>query len=101
MNLEEKKVLVVEDEANMRRILSAMLSREGFQITTAEDGQQALELLERGSFPLVISDLRMPHMDGLELLRQLKRRGMRTELILITAHGSVETAVEAMKHGAF
>jgi DNA-binding NtrC family response regulator len=101
MSPDEKKVLVVEDEANMRRILSAMLSREGFAVRTAEDGLEALEQLASDPDQLVISDLRMPNMDGLELLGQIKRRGLRTELILITAHGSVETAVEAMKQGAF
>lgn len=101
MSPEEKKILVVEDESNMRRILSAMLSREGFSVRTAEDGVQALENLVSDPDQLVISDLRMPNMDGLELLGNIKRRGLRTELILITAHGSVETAVEAMKQGAF
>jgi two-component system, NtrC family, response regulator AtoC len=102
MSLLEKKVLIVEDEANMRRILSAMLTREGFAVRTADDGQQAMQLLEGGEpIQLVLSDLRMPHVDGLELLRRIKRAGLRTELILITAHGSIETAVEAMKHGAF
>jgi two-component system, NtrC family, response regulator AtoC len=101
MNPDDKKVLIVEDEANMRRILSAMLSREGFSVRTAEDGLQALQALAGDPDQLVISDLRMPNMDGLELLGQIKRRGLRTELILITAHGSVETAVEAMKQGAF
>ena len=62
---------------------------------------QALALLDADPHQLVISDLRMPNMDGLELLGQIKRRGLRTELILITAHGSIETAVEAMKQGAF
>ncbi len=101
MSSKASRILIVEDEANMRRILSAMLSRDGYKVETAGNGRQALELLGKGSFQLVVSDLRMPQMDGLELLSELRRRGMACELILITAHGTIETAVEAMKNGAF
>ena len=101
MSTENRNILIVEDEANMRRLLSAMLKREGYSVQTVGDGRAALEKLQRESFQLVVSDLRMPRMDGLELLSQLKRQGLPCELILITAHGTIETAVEAMRNGAF
>jgi DNA-binding NtrC family response regulator len=95
------RVLVVDDELNMRRILAAMLRREGYETLTAEDGVQALKLLREEEIAAVVTDMRMPLMDGLKLLEHVRREYPAVPVILVTAHGSVSTAVQAMKRGAF
>jgi two-component system response regulator AtoC len=95
-----QRILIVDDEQAMRRVLEIMLQRMGHQVGVAESGEQALEQLERQSYGLVISDLRMGGMDGAELLRRLRGTGSDIPFIIVTAHGSVESAVAAMKAGA-
>jgi DNA-binding NtrC family response regulator len=94
------RLLVVDDEPTQREMLQLLLERAGFRVTLACDGQEALRVLERQSFHLVLSDQRMPSMDGLELL--VRARELRADLpfVLMTAYGSVESAVAAMKRGA-
>lgn len=94
------RVLVVDDEPNMRRVLEIMLSRRGYRTGAATDGQDAFEQLRETSYDLVISDLRMPGMNGIELLRALRAAGNEVPLIMITAQGTIESAVEAMRLGA-
>jgi DNA-binding NtrC family response regulator len=94
-------VLIVEDEANMRRVLSALLERDGFRTLEASDGSAALELLARESVDAVLTDLRMPKMNGLELLEALRRTLPEIPVVMLTAHGTVGSAVEALKQGAF
>ena len=98
--MNERRVLVVDDEANMRRVLEIMLSRRGFRTLSAADGREALEQLADTPVDLVVSDLRMPGINGIELLRQLREAGNEVPLIMITAQGSIESAVEAMRLGA-
>jgi two-component system response regulator AtoC len=93
-------VLVVDDEPNMRRVLEIMLSRRGHKSRSAADGQEAFEALQGGDFDLVISDLRMPLVNGIELLGKLRAAGIGVPLIMITAQGTIESAVEAMRLGA-
>jgi len=95
-----QKILVVDDEDKMRRVLEIMLQRMGYQISVAEDGEQALEQCKLDSFDLVISDLRMPGIDGAALLERLRSSGNSVPFIVVTAHGSIESAVAAMKKGA-
>jgi nitrogen regulation protein NR(I) len=94
-------VLIVDDEPNIRRVLAAMLKREGYETTAAADGEQALAVLQRTPVDVVGSDLVMPRIGGLELLREVRARHPDVPVIMITAHGTVDTAVEAMKAGAF
>ncbi|MEQ1438420.1 sigma-54 dependent transcriptional regulator [Fontimonas sp. SYSU GA230001] len=94
------RVLVVDDEDNMRRVLEIMLSRRGYRTLSAANGRAAFELLSSQSVDLVISDLRMPEMTGIELLRKLREAGNEVPLVMITAQGSIESAVEAMRLGA-
>jgi DNA-binding NtrC family response regulator len=94
------KILIVDDEAKMRRILELMLSPDGYSIDLAEDGRHALSLLSKQSYDLVITDLNMPNLTGIELLTALSKQPMPPPGIVITAFGSVESAVESMKHGA-
>src|SRR6187455_785476 len=98
---EHKQILVVDDEPNLRRVLSAQLERDGYDVHTAEDGEQALALLRDHHIDLVITDLRMPRVDGMELLRRVAKFEEPAPVVMITAHGTVDTAVEALKTGAF
>ncbi|MFB3074956.1 MAG: sigma-54-dependent transcriptional regulator, partial [Candidatus Methylomirabilales bacterium] len=95
------RILIVDDEAGMREFLSIFLEREGFQVESARDGQEALEAAEKASFDLVISDLRMPTMDGVRLLEGLRKFQPEIPVILMTAYASAESAIEAMKLGAY
>ncbi|MBZ0115422.1 MAG: sigma-54 dependent transcriptional regulator, partial [Sandaracinaceae bacterium] len=94
------RVLVVDDDKAVRYTLRGVLEDAGLEVEEAEDGADALRKIDRG-FHLVLSDLRMPKMDGLELLERLRERAPGARVILITAHGSERHAVEAMKKGAY
>jgi DNA-binding NtrC family response regulator len=96
-----KKILVCDDEVNLRRVLEAILKREGLEVVGAENGQEALELLGEHEVHTVITDLRMPKMDGMELLRRIVHDHSDIPVIILTAHGSVDNAVAAVKLGAF
>src|SRR6185312_17335647 len=98
---EKKQVLVVDDEANLRRVLSAQLARDGYEVHTAEDGEAGLAFLKEHHIDLVITDLRMPKLDGMDLLRGALRDDPSRPVVLLTAHGTVDNAVEALKTGAF
>ena len=95
------RILIADDERNLRRVLGAHLKREGWEVEEAVDGVEALERLARGPWSLVITDLKMPRLDGLQLLEQAAVRYPDLPVVLITAHGTIETAVSAMKRGAF
>ncbi len=95
-----QRVLVVDDEPAMRRVLEIMLRKMGHDVTCANDGMQALAAVQTGPFDLVISDVRMPGLSGVGLLRALREQGNDVPVIIMTAHGSIESAVDAMKLGA-
>ena len=97
----DKTILVCDDEVNLRRVLSAMLRREGYEVLQARDGQEGLELLKSEEIHTVITDLRMPRVDGMELLRHMVQDYPDIPVIILTAHGSVDGAVAAVKLGAF
>ncbi len=99
--IEHKQLLVVDDEPNLRKVLSAQLQRDGYDVHTAEDGEQALEVLRDHHIDLVITDLKMPKLDGMELLRRVVAMDEELPVVMITAHGTVDNAVEALKTGAF
>jgi len=96
-----ERVLVVDDEAGIRSFIGEVLGGEGLEVEQAADGRQAAELLESRSFHLMLTDLKMPRMDGMELLRLARQSVPEMEVIVLTAHGTVDSAVEAMKLGAF
>ncbi|MDD2891112.1 MAG: sigma-54 dependent transcriptional regulator [bacterium] len=96
-----KNILVVDDELSMQKVLSAMLQKEGYKVITANNGKEALEHFKKDSPNLVITDLKMPEMDGLTLLSEIMKVSPGVPVIMITAHGTVETAVSAMKQGAY
>src|ERR1035438_2577960 len=95
------RILVVDDEESIREFLEIMLKKEGYDVTLAEDGKKAQEILKKKSFDMVISDLQMPHVTGIELLKYVKDLNTDVVFMIITAFGTTETAVEAMKLGAY
>jgi DNA-binding NtrC family response regulator len=95
-----ERILVVDDEANARRALVTLLGEEGYEVREASDGAEALAALEDFSPALVLTDVRMPRMDGLTLLRRAKEAGSDAAFVMMTAFGTVEAAVEAMRMGA-
>ncbi len=94
------KILIVDDEEAMRESLSAWLIREGYPVTTAESGRDGLDSLKENLSELVLVDMRMPGMDGLELLQEIKTAYPGVMVVMITAYGSIESAITAMKQGA-
>lgn len=96
-----EKILVVDDEPLIRRLLQEILEKEGYEISLAEDGVAASEQIKKESFEMVITDIRMPGMGGIELLEMVNQISPSTLVVAITAHGSIENAVEAMKKGAY
>jgi DNA-binding NtrC family response regulator len=94
------KILIVDDEERLRRVLAMLLSDMKVKLSLAADGQEAIETLDRSRHDLVITDLRMPRLDGMGLIAQIRERWADLPIIVITAFGSVESAVEAMKAGA-
>jgi two-component system, NtrC family, response regulator AtoC len=94
-------VLIVDDELNIRRVLAAMLARDGYEVTTAADGEQALAVLQKTPVHVVVTDLVMPRVGGMELLQRVGAEFPDVPVIMITAHGTVDSAVAALKAGAF
>ncbi len=95
------KILVVDDELNMRLVLKAMLKKEGYEVTTAADGLEALQVLKEEKIAAVATDLRMPRLDGMGLLARIIQDDPSLPVIILTAHGTVANAVDALKKGAF
>lgn len=94
-------VLIVDDEPQMLIAMSETVKRAGFPVATAGSGVEAIEKIKECRYRMVITDLRMPVVSGLDLLKEVKYRSPRTQVVLVTAHGTVTNAVEAMKMGAF
>jgi len=97
------RILIIEDEEPIRRVLVRILSEEDrqYEITEAIDGKKGFDLLQKGIFDLVLCDIKMPNMDGIEVLQKANSKIISTPFIMLTGHGNVETAVEAMKLGAY
>ena len=94
------RVLVVDDEANARHALRTILDEEGYAVDEAADGQEALELLRERGADVVLADIRMPRLDGIELVRRARAEGSPALFVMMTAFATIDTAVEAMKAGA-
>jgi two-component system NtrC family response regulator len=93
-------VLIVDDERNYLLVLEALLSEEGYQVITAEGAQRGLECIEENELDVVITDMKMPGMDGMEFMERVRLRQPDLPVIMMTAYGTVEGAVQAMKEGA-
>lgn len=98
--MKTKKILIVDDEKNIRMTISQALADMDVQTATAINGEEALAMMKDSDFGLVLLDLRMPGMDGMEVLERLRRDRPDIRVVIITAHGSIESAVDAMKLGA-
>ncbi len=97
------RILIADDEPTKRITLADDLAAQGHEVVTAEDGQEAVDKLAAGRFDVVVTDLKMPKLDGIELLKRIKESpaGREIEVIMMTAYGSIPVAVEAIKLGAF
>ena len=95
------KILIVDDELSMREFLEIMLTKEGYQVVTAESGERACDILDHEDFQLVVTDIRMDGMDGIGVLKKVKAINSDTPVVMISAFSSAENAVEAMREGAF
>ena len=96
-----KRILIVDDEENFRHMLSVILIKEGYEVQTASNGDEALQKLVASPFDQVLCDIRMPRMDGLEFLREIRKTGVEATIIMMSAYGTVDIAIEAMKLGAY
>ena len=96
-----EKILIVDDEYSVREVLSIMLKRAGYVVMVAADGEEAILQLGKEIFDLVITDLRMPKVDGMEVLKAVKELAPETVVLMITGFASTESAVEAIKRGAY
>lgn len=96
----EKSILLVDDEEGIRKVLSIALSDMGYHVITAQNGKEALRLFKAEKPPIVLTDIKMPEMDGIELLRRLKQMSADTEVIMITGHGDLELAIKSVKYEA-
>jgi len=98
-----KKILLIEDEDPIRRVLSKILTEENenYILTEAEDGKSGLDKISKTNFDLVLCDIKMPKMDGIEVLKKAKQKYISVPFIMLTGHGNIETAVKAMKYGAY
>ena len=94
------RILIVDDEASIREGLVDVLKDEGYDVTGASNGAEAIGAIAQCSYDVVVTDLRMPEIDGLEVLRRVGELSPQTLVLLITAYASVETAVEALRNGA-
>ena len=99
--MKKGKILVAEDNELNRETLQEILSELGYEVKAVEDGRQGIEAFLADKYDLVITDLRMPHVDGLEFLKLIKEANQDSLVIIVTGHGTVNSAVSAMKLGAF
>lgn len=94
------KILVVDDEEGARDLFNTILTDEGYDVSLANGGEEALSLFKSHPFNLVITDIKMPVMDGLQLLQEIRKMGSKTDVIMVTAYGEVESYLKAMSLGA-
>jgi DNA-binding NtrC family response regulator len=99
--VDKKKILIVDDDKDICETLSDILDEEGYDVVTACDGQEALEKIRKGSFNLVITDIKMPIMDGMALLKEIEKSHTDIEVIVITSYGNEGQHVEAARLGAY
>jgi DNA-binding NtrC family response regulator len=96
-----ERILIVDDEESLRRFLSIMLTKDGYEVTAVDDGTKALEAFDRESYDVVLSDIKMPGLSGIELLSSLRARDPSVPIVMMTAYAALDTAIEAVNQGAF
>ncbi|MFO7708672.1 MAG: response regulator [Desulfobacterales bacterium] len=97
----ESRVLLVDDEVIFTRNMSKLLMYRGYEVTAVNSGDAAIRELEQNHFDVIVLDLKMPGMDGITTLKEVMKLGLFTETLILTGHGSIDTALEAMKLGAY
>jgi DNA-binding NtrC family response regulator len=95
------RILITDDDRSIRRALRDVIELEGHQVEEAEDGLDALKKIEKNAFDVLFCDLKMPQMDGLALMQELQDKGNEVQIIVMSGHGTIETAVKALKLGAY
>jgi two-component system response regulator AtoC len=98
---EKKRLLVIDDEENMQHMLSNVLAKSGYLVDTASNGSEGLQMTEKNGYDVILCDIKMPRMDGMEYLKAAHRRIENTTVIMMSAYGTIDTAIEAMKLGAY
>ena len=96
----EKQVLLVDDEPGILRVLGISLADRGYRVLTAENGEEALRVFHEARPEVILTDIKMPRMDGIELLKRIKAERPNTEVIMITGHGEMELAIQSLKYDA-
>lgn len=97
----QQRVLVADDDLSIRTLIEEVLKDGGYEVTTATDGSDAWAKYQQGSYDIVLTDIRMPGLDGLELLRRIKARSVLTHVLILTSHASIDSSVRAIKEGAY
>jgi len=100
-NKSPKRLLIIDDEANMRHMLSTVLKKAGYHVETAADGAEGLETIQQSQYDFILCDIKMPKMDGMEFLKLSRDRIAAATVIMMSAYGSIDTAIDAMKSGAY
>ena len=95
------KILVIDDERSIRNSLKEILMDEGYEVDVAEDGAAGCEMAEKERYSVIFCDIKMPNMDGIEVLSRLNEAGIDSAVVMISGHGDIDTAVECIKKGAF
>jgi len=101
MNNDTPHILVVDDELSMRELLEVMLTKEGYEISCAENGSKAISMIEKTDYDLLLCDIRLGDISGIEVIKALKNQNQNTVIIMISAYATTEAAVEAMNQGAY
>ena len=99
--MEEKRILVIDDEENMRHMLAVLLEKEGYQVESAANGTEGLDLSLESFYDIILCDLKMPVMDGMAFLQNFQDSGQESTVIVMSAYGTLDTAIEALKLGAY
>ena len=97
---DQKNILLVDDDTGVRTVFSSILRKEGYRVTAVKNGYEAIKVIDEESFDLALVDLRMPGLDGIQVLEKIRSRRPQTRVIIYSAYGLVEDAVEAMRKGA-
>ena len=97
---DKSRILVADDEGSLRNVLSSELSSNGYEVATAADGQEAVSIIEKSPFDLVLLDIKMPKMDGFEVLRYVKKSHPGMKVIMLTGYADLKNAIESKRHGA-
>ena len=96
----KKKILIIDDEVKLLKLVSVLLSKLDLEVDTASDGQEGLEKVLKGQYDLIICDINMPKMDGIEVIKEAREKGSRDDFVFFTGHGNEELMMSRLKYGA-